>query len=73
MLGAIWQTIIFYARCIKWAAAGTVERANAWFWPVGVPIVALAGWYLGVGELHIPDQPPRNRKRCPLKNRFFYL
>jgi hypothetical protein len=57
MLGAIWQTIVFYGLCVKWAATGTVERANAWFWLVGVPIVAFAGWYFGLGELHVPDQP----------------
>lgn len=53
-LGVI-SVLEFYWRCVKWAARGTMEMANAWFWPVGVPIVALVGWYLGVGTLTIPD------------------
>src|ERR1700737_4686084 len=45
----------FYGKCIAWAAAGTLERANAWFWPVGVPVVALAGWYWEAGTLTMPE------------------
>jgi hypothetical protein len=47
----------FYARCAGWAAAGSIARANLWFWLVGTPIVALVGHYLGVRQLQIPDQP----------------
>jgi hypothetical protein len=43
--------------CIREAADGTLDRANAWFWPIGIPIVAFAGWYWGVGQLTIPDTP----------------
>jgi hypothetical protein len=55
-LGGIAISILrFYWSCIAWAATGTLEKANAWFWPVGVPLVALAGWHWGVGTLAIPD------------------
>jgi len=49
------RTICFYASCVRWAAAGTLERANAWFWPIGVPVVAFVGWWFGLGTLMIPD------------------
>src|SRR5262245_57475851 len=58
MLKTIWQTIVFYGACIKWAAHGTLELANAWFWLVGLPAVAIIGAYLGFGELRVPDNPP---------------
>jgi hypothetical protein len=47
----------FYARCAGWAAAGSIRKANVWFWVVGTPIVAIVGHYLGVSQLQIPDQP----------------
>jgi hypothetical protein len=53
----MWRTIFFYWECAKAAAHGTIERANAWFWLIGLPIVAFAGWYWEVGELIIPDNP----------------
>jgi hypothetical protein len=52
---AIRDALIFYQKCVAWAAAGTFDRANAWFWPIGVPIVAFFGWYLGLGTLVMPE------------------
>ncbi len=54
----MWRAVNFYWECVKDAARGTLERANAWFWPIGVPIVAFVGWYLGIGTLTIPDTFP---------------
>ena len=45
----------FLWACIWDAAEGTVDKANAWFWLVGYPIVAFACWYWEIGELTIPD------------------
>ena len=55
MFDTIQNAVCFYGKCARWAMRGTVEKANAWFWPVGVPIVAAVGWYAGVGVLAIPE------------------
>jgi hypothetical protein len=52
------RTIRFYGACVCEAAQGTIERANAWFWLIGLPIVALAGRYWEIGELTIPNTAP---------------
>ncbi len=52
------RAIRFWWACVRDAAEGTVEKANAWFWPIGIPIVALAGRYWEMGELTIPDTAP---------------
>jgi hypothetical protein len=52
------QAFCFWWVCIREAAKGTLDKANAWFWPIGVPIVAFAGWYWEMGELTIPDTAP---------------
>jgi hypothetical protein len=52
------RTILFWWACIREAAHGTIERANAWFWLVGIPIVAIAGRYWEIGQLTIPDTAP---------------
>src|ERR1700730_2268339 len=51
----MWRAINFCCQCVKDAAGGTLERANAWFWFIGVPFVAFVGWYFGLGALTIPD------------------
>ena len=48
----------FYLACVREAANGTLERANAWFWLVGIPIVAVAGRYWEMGQLTIPATAP---------------
>jgi hypothetical protein len=53
----MFRAMRFYVACVREAAQGTIERANAWFWLIGVPIVALAGRYWEIGELTIPDTP----------------
>jgi hypothetical protein len=58
MIDGIWLIVLFYGECIAWAARGTVDRANAWFWPIGVPIVAVVGYFRGLGTLIIPDSTP---------------
>jgi hypothetical protein len=57
VLKTILGACTFYARCARWAAAGSIAKANAWFWLVGTPMVAVGGHYLGVSQLQIPDQP----------------
>jgi hypothetical protein len=53
------RTMRFYAACVCEAARGTkIERANAWFWLIGLPIVAFAGRYWEIGKLTIPDTAP---------------
>lgn len=54
MLDAIFYAVQFYARCARWAAHGTIEKANAWFWLIGIPIVAFIGWWWGLGVLKFP-------------------
>src|SRR5436305_4169333 len=49
MLKTILDTGLFYARCARWAATGTLEVANAWFWVLGVPMVAGTGYVLKIG------------------------
>jgi hypothetical protein len=55
VLDAIFYAVCFYAKCAAWAARGTIEKANAWFWLLGIPIIAGLGWYFGFGVLKIPD------------------
>ena len=52
------RTALFWWDCAREAAHGTIEKANAWFWLIGLPIVAFAGRYWEVGELTIPDTAP---------------
>ena len=52
---AISQTVRFYWKCARWAASGTLERANAWYWLVGVPAIALIGLLTGRGKMTVPD------------------
>lgn len=51
------RAVRFYAACVAWAAKGTLEKANAWFWLIGIPLFAAAGYYFGLGPLTIPDHP----------------
>lgn len=57
VLGLLTSTFLFWLRCVGWAARGTLDKANAWFWFVGVPLVAFVGNYLGLGHLFVPDDP----------------
>jgi len=57
LLDTLWMALRFYGRCVQEAAKGTLDKANAWFWPIGIPIVAFAGWYRGIGQLYVPDTP----------------
>ena len=57
MLDTAWYIVRFYANCLRWAAAGTLDRANAWFWALGIIPVAFAGWYWEIGALILPDNP----------------
>jgi hypothetical protein len=34
----------FFGECIREAAYGTIKLANAWYWPIAIPIVALGGY-----------------------------
>ncbi len=52
-----WYVLRFYFECLSWAAAGSLDRANAWFWVFGIVPVALAGRYFEVGALTVPDNP----------------
>lgn len=58
MIDSIVKFGLFSWLCIKEAAHGTIERANAWFWLIGVPLVWIGGRYWEVGELTIPDNTP---------------
>jgi hypothetical protein len=49
------QALHFYWLCVKQASQGTLELANAWFWVIGIPIVAVVGGYLTKRRLTIPD------------------
>jgi hypothetical protein len=57
MFQSFFDYLHFQWICSKEAAHGTIERANAWFWLVGIPVVWFGGVYLGYGELMIPDHP----------------
>ena len=59
MLKAIRHTGRFYGRCARWAVKGTLETANAWFWILGVPVVAGAGYVLKTGPKTVPDHFPQ--------------
>jgi hypothetical protein len=59
IIDTVWIALRFYAECIIWAARGTLEKANSWFWIIGVPAVAFCGYRLGLGTLIIPDEIPR--------------
>jgi hypothetical protein len=52
---AIRYAVRFYGKCARWAARGTIERANAWFWPIGIPFLAFIGWWWGFGVLKFPS------------------
>jgi hypothetical protein len=59
MLGAFRETIAFYGLCAKWAATGTLERANAWFWLIGIPGIAFVRYLRGeIDPMTIPDHIP---------------
>jgi hypothetical protein len=46
----------FFWVCAKEAAKGTISRANAWFWVVGLPIVGAAFWFFDdLAPSEIPD------------------
>ena len=47
----------FWWACVREAAKGTLDKANAWSWAIGLPIGAIASWYWEIGESTIPDQP----------------
>jgi hypothetical protein len=57
VLKTILGACTFYARCVGWAVAGVIRKANIWLWLVGMPVVVIVGHYLGVRQLQIPDQP----------------
>jgi hypothetical protein len=57
MRNILGRAISFYAACVGWSARGTVEKANGWFWLIGLPIFAGAGYYFDLGPLTIPDHP----------------
>jgi hypothetical protein len=52
------RAVHFWWQCVREAAVGTIEKANAWFWLIGIPLVSVAGRYWEVGELTIPDTVP---------------
>lgn len=56
IVDTVWITLSFYRECIIWAARGTLDRANSWFWIIGVPVVAICGYWLRLGTLIIPDE-----------------
>jgi len=35
----------FFGECIREAASGTIKLANAWYWPIAIPLVALGGYF----------------------------
>jgi hypothetical protein len=35
----------FFGECIREAAYGTIKLANAWYWPIAIPLVALGGYF----------------------------
>jgi hypothetical protein len=35
----------FFGKCIREAAQGTVKLANAWYWPLAIPLVALGEYF----------------------------
>jgi hypothetical protein len=45
----------FFWLCVEHAAKATVEKASAWFWPIGIAIVGIAFWYWKLVPLEIPD------------------
>jgi len=58
MLNTILRAIEFYWKCATWAARGTLELANAWFWLLGVPIVGGINYKFWGGKMTIPDHIP---------------
>src|SRR5229473_291683 len=53
----MFRFIRFCLACVREAARGTIERANAWFWLIGIPIIAFIRWYWELGQLTIPNTP----------------
>lgn len=47
----------FVGECIRDAAHGTIKLANAWYWPLAIPVVALAGHFCWD---FLPPGPPRD-------------
>src|SRR3954447_9639420 len=48
--------LYFWRQCVSYAWRGTLDRANAWFWIIGVPLLAFIMWRAGY-KLRIPDDP----------------
>ena len=55
-----WRAIRFYLDCIRWAATGTLSRANATYGIIGILIIYLAGRHWGLGTLTLPDDALSN-------------